>query len=518
MRLDENWIRAHLPPELADAPIDCCSGMYLDGLTVMAEGERGGPDTVVFRAEDEEDLRWWQLEQVCRFLPEKDPPPRKTWRYYRDRAENGQWLYIEHRPYDYNAIEDPRLYGFECLLRNLRYGFPRDRWEEKVREHVRLMNYWFTVPHWDYDREKLCFIEISDSREHSGDGGPEEPRPGSVIQVVQDPEGRRGTERAEDSAAGLPDGGTPSDPRQEDERLTGKECQMEFVVYRDAHYILGQNEDWPYLIADGRRFWLSCHPYEPCLYITDKDGNQTVVHNAFDPRDVLRELRDGRTVTSITGREYDALCFCRMVEYAAGRGTIGMGDAEEVFGEAPIPRPRSGGGAEAPAAPLPDGGASEDPFYALMAGYPDCVIDFRLVRCAPLTARAETHRKALALACRELLAGDGAEGGWRYDVNRARGKRIDAGVLFSPEEPKKGLSYRRAFLHPPHGTAYTGADFDRVNAALFPRGTEELEVYEWTTDWSDYFDDGREWWGTLCLTVYDRAMDRFAVILASATD
>ena len=37
-------------------------------------------------------------------------------------------------------------------------------------------------PHWDYDRNKLRFIEISDSKEHDGDGI-EEPRPGSVIGI-----------------------------------------------------------------------------------------------------------------------------------------------------------------------------------------------------------------------------------------------------------------------------------------------------------------------------------------------
>lgn len=57
-----------------------------------------------------------------------------------------------------------------------------------------------------------------------------------------------------------------------------------------------------------------------------------------------------------------------------------------------------------------------------------------------------------------------------------------------------------------------------MNAALFPNGTDQLEVYEWTTDWSDYFDEGHEWWGTLCLTVYDKSLDRFVVIMASATD
>ncbi len=71
---------------------------------------------------------------------------------------------------------------------------------------------------------------------------------------------------------------------------------------------------------------------------------------------------------------------------------------------------------------------------------------------------------------------------------------------------------------PPAGRCCTADDFWKINAALFPKGQDELEVFEWTTDWSDYFDDGREWWGTLCLTVYDKSLDRFAVIMASATD
>ena len=53
MKLDEKWIRAHLPKELENEPIDYFSGEYLDGLIVMHEGERGGPDIVVFQAKDE---------------------------------------------------------------------------------------------------------------------------------------------------------------------------------------------------------------------------------------------------------------------------------------------------------------------------------------------------------------------------------------------------------------------------------------------------------------------------------
>lgn len=122
MKIDEKWIRSHLPQELAGQPIDFFRCEYLDGLTVMREGERGGDDVVVYRAKDEEDLKYWQLEKVCRFIKEPDPPARKTWRYYRHHAEDGKWFYTEHRNYDYNAIEDSRLYGFECFLRILHYG------------------------------------------------------------------------------------------------------------------------------------------------------------------------------------------------------------------------------------------------------------------------------------------------------------------------------------------------------------------------------------------------------------
>lgn len=183
MKMDEKWIRSHLPQELAGQPIDFFRCQYLDGLTVMQEGERGGDDVVVYRAKDEEDLKYWQLEHVCRFIKEPDPPARKTWRYYRHHAEDGKWFYTEHRNYDYNAVEDSRLYGFECFLRILHYGFPRGRWERKVQEHITLMNYWYREPHWDYDRNQLRFIEISDSKEHDGDGI-EEPRQGSVIKIT----------------------------------------------------------------------------------------------------------------------------------------------------------------------------------------------------------------------------------------------------------------------------------------------------------------------------------------------
>lgn len=155
--------------------------------------------------------------------------------------------------------------------------------------------------------------------------------------------------------------------------------------------------------------------------------------------------------------------------------------------------------------------APQDPFAALIAQYPDLAVDYGLVQAEGGSDYA-AHRRALKTAFARL------NGGWSGDPDRAVGERVPAEGLFSSRYTPGRLNYREAFLYPPHGNGYTGQDFVRVNATLFPKGTAGLEVYAWTTDWSDYFDDGHEWWGALCLTVYDKAMNRFAVLLASATD
>ena len=154
----------------------------------------------------------------------------------------------------------------------------------------------------------------------------------------------------------------------------------------------------------------------------------------------------------------------------------------------------------------------EDPFYKLIASYPDLAVDYCIVKNERSDGGYESHRHALKAACTVICDG------WEGNPALAAGKRMPAEALFSSDYPKNGLNYRRAFLYPPHENGYTGKDFAHVNAALFPNGTDTLEVFEWTTDWSDYFDEGREWWGTLCVTVYDKTLHRFVVIMASATD
>lgn len=160
----------------------------------------------------------------------------------------------------------------------------------------------------------------------------------------------------------------------------------------------------------------------------------------------------------------------------------------------------------------------DDALSALLAGYPDIAVKYCIVKREGRYLGYESHRAALKSAWRVCLSTDEDGGPWQGSPALATGKRITVDELFSSQERDGLLSYRRAFLYPPHGNGYTGRDFVRVNAALFPNGTDGLEAYRWSTDWTEYFDEGREWWGTLCLTVYDESLDRFAVIAASATD
>ena len=161
---------------------------------------------------------------------------------------------------------------------------------------------------------------------------------------------------------------------------------------------------------------------------------------------------------------------------------------------------------------------ADDSFDALISAYPDVVIDYIFVQVDVTTNPLDAHRIALNTACKKLFF-DSEEGeSLDYDIDKATAEPIAAQDLFTSDCRDGRLSYRRAFLSPPYKITYTEKDFNKVNAALFPNGTDDLAVYRWSTDWAEYFDDGNEWWGALCCTVYDKTLDRFVVIMASATD
>ena len=193
-----------------------------------------------------------------------------------------------------------------------------------------------------------------------------------------------------------------------------------------------------------------------------------------------------------------------------------------------------------------------DPFYELIGEYKKCIIDYCLIEDDIPHQGYRSHKDAILFAmCKVIeryidyqlkaeieINKDRAEDideepfAWSMDIGRAKAERIDpVPFLQAPNDQEKEnggrfrcarepeqIPYWYAFSEPPHGTGYGKKDFDRINSVLFPDGAASLEVFEWTTDWSNYFDDGHEWWGAGCWSVYDRSLNRYVVIMASTTD
>lgn len=79
------------------------------------------------------------------------------------------------------------------------------------------------------------------------------------------------------------------------------------------------------------------------------------------------------------------------------------------------------------------------------------------------------------------------------------------------------IPYWYAFLNPPYAVSYLTRDFVEFNETLFPN-RQDTVVYRWNDDFSDYFDDGKEWWGTGLWSAYDKTTGIMVIIGASTTD
>lgn len=84
------------------------------------------------------------------------------------------------------------------------------------------------------------------------------------------------------------------------------------------------------------------------------------------------------------------------------------------------------------------------------------------------------------------------------------------------------VGYAYAFYAPPYNLSCPAGEaadlFRELTGALLGGFDEPLFVCEWATDCSNYFDAGREWWGTFFWTVESRDTGRVIGIAASATD
>lgn len=84
--------------------------------------------------------------------------------------------------------------------------------------------------------------------------------------------------------------------------------------------------------------------------------------------------------------------------------------------------------------------------------------------------------------------------------------------------------YADAFLKPPHSFGKSnmtnfdiGKLFLEFNEFLFD-DINKIIVYSWQTDCSNYFDTGKEWWGSFFWTVYNPTKKWYIGIAASTTD
>ena len=122
----------------------------------------------------------------------------------------------------------------------------------------------------------------------------------------------------------------------------------------------------------------------------------------------------------------------------------------------------------------------------------------------------------------------------RWDPAKPKGKWIPFREFWgtddvTPKRVGKGAwsipaidGYKPAFFHPPYGlqgsAKETAALFTDLNRSVLGADPTLAEVFSWSTDWSNYFDDGHEWWGAYYWTIRPADAPRIVVIAASATD
>lgn len=95
-------------------------------------------------------------------------------------------------------------------------------------------------------------------------------------------------------------------------------------------------------------------------------------------------------------------------------------------------------------------------------------------------------------------------------------------------EPPNGFQrLSQAFENPPSSRRCPPDLLAEFCAAVGLLPNHDIEVLDWVGDplmepersnWSKYFEDGKEWWGIWCLTVWNPRRQTLAALIASSTD
>ncbi len=275
-------------------------------------------------------------------------------------------------------------------------------------------------------------------------------------------------------------------------------------------------------------YYLESNPYEPCLYIKLDNKIVVIIHNSFTTFEIIDVAKNNSKINAITGKEYDIKEICELLICAINSNVY---DTDISYLEKQLPHEileiRKNDIAIEHDAKLDESSnnireLTEDVFYKEIKKYNECVLDYCIIKMDMDYNNEESHKKAVIFAMSKWakILKDTCNIDITVNKEKMKANRINTKSFFeiSTENKEKSNQYWYLFLNPPHGCNYNIKDFEHINSILFPKGYNELEIFEWSTDWSNYFDDGLEWWGAKCISIYDKNMNRFVVIGASATD
>lgn len=182
---------------------------------------------------------------------------------------------------------------------------------------------------------------------------------------------------------------------------------------------------------------------------------------------------------------------------------------------------------------------TEDTFYRILSKkYDELLLDYVLLSFEDEYQKEKSHKKAVIeaisiLNTRVRVANSLNHPLFYVEEEKMSCVKCDVETFFSEDThewmtlsptvkaqkiPDK-MNYWWAFSEPPYGVPYTKEDFRKINHLLFPLSfRSDLEIYSWNDAFSNYFDDGKDWWGTALWSIYDKWMNRFVIIGASLTD
>ena len=109
-------------------------------------------------------------------------------------------------------------------------------------------------------------------------------------------------------------------------------ASVAYTAYRDGKCEFGKDEEGnEYLLYNNKKYLLTSHPYEPCMYIKS-DEREIIFHNSFDVCDLPEFFRSHKMLHSITGRGWDIKRFCALLcaVIDSGRTELDISEAEKL--------------------------------------------------------------------------------------------------------------------------------------------------------------------------------------------